>query len=133
MQEKLLERQENRVLKELQTTPESGQNLSHEICKETDEQKILDMINKDINKSSVFGIDLEKLITELWNQFETFDGITKLVFVMLITNSLILWCVISIILNKYGDYLMDRFKLEARYPKIAIFIQYRKKLTKYYL
>jgi hypothetical protein len=52
---------------------------------------------------------------------------------MLLTNSLILWCILSIILNKYGDYLMDRFNLETRYPRFAVLIRYRKKLTKYYL
>lgn len=60
MQEKLLELKESRVIKELKTTLENGEIFSHEISKETDEQKILDMINKEINKSSVFGIDLEK-------------------------------------------------------------------------
>jgi hypothetical protein len=133
MQDKLLERNEARAIKDLQLTVESGKKYANEICKEPDEQKILDKINEDINQSAVFGIDLEKLIKELWNIFESFDAISKVASVILLTNSLILWCVLSIILNKYGDYLMDRFNLETRYPRFAILIRYRKKLTKYYL
>lgn len=133
MQDKLLELNEARAIKDLQLTVESGKNYANEICTEPDEQKILDKINEDINKSAVFGFDLEKLIKEFWNIFESFDAISKVACVMLITNSLILWCVLSIILNKYGDYLMDRFNLETRYPRFAILIRYRKKLTKYYL
>ena len=36
-------------------------------------------------------------------------------------------------LNMYGNYLLDRFNLEVKYPKIAKFINYRKKLSKYYI
>ena len=36
-------------------------------------------------------------------------------------------------LNLYSNYLLDRFKLEEKYPKIALFINYRRKLSKYYL
>lgn len=74
-----------------------------------------------------------QIITELLNQFETLDGITKLGFILIWNNSFILWCLFSIILNKYADNLMDKFNLEARFPKLAILIRYRKKLTKFYL
>lgn len=40
---------------------------------------------------------------------------------------------LGIILNIYGDYLLNRFKLEERYPKLAKIIIYRKKLSKYYI
>jgi hypothetical protein len=36
-------------------------------------------------------------------------------------------------LNLYGNYLLERFNLEERYPKIATFINYRRKLSKYYI
>jgi hypothetical protein len=74
---------ESRIVKELETHIKSGVKFSKEICKETDDQKILEMANEDIKKSTVFGVDLENLLTEFWNEFESFDGITKLAFVML--------------------------------------------------
>jgi F0F1-type ATP synthase gamma subunit len=70
-------------VKELEQSIESGRKFSQEISQEPDDQKVLDKINEEINKSSIFGLDIEKLLTELWDKFETFDGITKLVFVML--------------------------------------------------
>jgi hypothetical protein len=133
LQLKLLESKESRVEKELEQSIESGRKYSQEISQEPDDQKVLDKINEEINKSSIFGLDIEKLLTELWDNFETFDGITKLVFVMLLSNSLILWCVVSIILNKYSNYLLDRFNLETKFPRIAIFIKLRKKMSVYYM
>ena len=44
-----------------------------------------------------------------------------------------MWCIFTIVLNLYGNYLIDRFKLKEKYPKIAKIIEYRQKLTKYYL
>ena len=38
--------------------------------------------------------------------------------------------IISIILTLIGNYILDRFKLELRNPKLAILIKYRKKKFK---
>lgn len=61
------------------------------------------------------------------------DGISKLTCMILLSNSIILWCIYGIIIGMYGNYLLDRFKLEERFPKIALIIKYRRKLSKYYL
>lgn len=39
----------------------------------------------------------------------------------------------SIILTLYGEYLINRFQLEIRFPKLATFIQLRRKLQAYFL
>lgn len=85
------------------------------------------MINGNVKKSSMFNLD------ELLNSFESLSGISKLVCTMIFSSSIILWCLFGIILNLYGNYLLDRFKLEEKYPKIALFINYRRKLSKYYI
>jgi hypothetical protein len=54
-------------------------------------------------------------------------------FTLILTNYLILWCIFSILLNWYGDYLLERFKLEDKYPRIALFIKYRRRLSRYYI
>jgi hypothetical protein len=119
---------------------EYAQKFAKEIYNETDDQKVLDKMLKaddnEINKSSVFNLDLEKLfktITNIWNKFETFDGITKLACILMISSSLILWCVFGILSSLYGNYLLDRFNLETRFPKLAKFIKLRRKLTMYYI
>jgi hypothetical protein len=58
---------------------------------------------------------------------------TKIACVMMFSNYLILTCILGIAINLYGNYLLDRFKLEKQYPKIAIFIKYRQKVSKYYI
>ena len=49
----------------------------------------------------------------------------------LLLNSLIKSYTVSIIL--YGDYLIKRFDLENKYPKLAKFIKIRRLLQNYYL
>ena len=51
----------------------------------------------------------------------------------LLLNSLILNYTISIILILYGEYLIKRFNLEDRFPRLAKFIKLRRILQNYYL
>jgi hypothetical protein len=60
-------------------------------------------------------------------------GITKLVVVMTYQSYFILSSIFGLIFHLYGNYIIDRFNLESKYPKLAIFIQYREKITKYYI
>lgn len=81
----------------------------------------------DIDKSSILNYEkLEEFLKTL-----TPDEI--LAFSGLLLNQLILSHVISIILILYGDYLIKRFNLENKFPKLARFIQLRRKLQSYYL
>lgn len=121
--------EEERAHSDLSQGISTGSKFLAEISKETDESKVLKMINDDVKKSSIFDLDLEAL----WIKFESWNGITKLAFSMVFSFSLVLWCVFGLILNLYSNYLLDRFNLEHSYPKIAYFIRLRRKLGKYYL
>jgi len=79
-----------------------------------------------ISKSSIFSIDIDKFISSLSKE-------ELLAFSGLLLNQLILSYVITIIFILYGDYLIERFKLESKYPKLAKFIQFRRKFQSYYL
>lgn len=118
-----------RTMSELGADINKASKFNEAINKETDESTILAIVNDDIKKSSIFGFDLE----ELWTLFESLNGITKIVVTMMLSSYLILTSIIGLGANLYGDYLLDRFNLEEKYPKIAIFIKYRKKLSKYYI
>jgi hypothetical protein len=83
--------------------------------------------DEDIKKSSVFNLE------ELWTQFNSFDGITKLACTIIFSSYLILSCVFGITSTVYGNYLIERFKLEEKYPRLARYINYRKKLSKFYI
>lgn len=86
----------------------------------------IEQINNEISKNSVLCVDFSDLISKLNEE-------NLLVYFNLVFNQLILSSTISIILIMYGDYLITRFNLLINYPKIAQFIQLRKKLQKYYL
>lgn len=123
-----IERQKHRDKAELLQDIDSATRFNEEISKETDEKKFLEMINDDdIKKSSIFNLE------ELWTRFDTSDGITKVVCITMFSSYFILSCVFGITVNLYGNYLLERFKLEEKYPKIAIFIEYRQKASKYYI
>lgn len=119
---------EARAEVELKQDIEKGVRFSMEITKEENESKIIEKINEDIvKKASIFGLD------ELFYSFESLSGISKLLFTVILSSSIILGCIFGIILNIYGNYLLERFNLEEKFPKIALIINYRRKLSKYYL
>jgi hypothetical protein len=74
--------------------------------------------NLDIKKSGIFIFDFN--YNDILNRL---SQIELLALGNLIFNQLILSYTISIILILYGDYLIKRFDLEKKYPKIAKFIQ----------
>lgn len=82
----------------------------------------------DIKKSAIFSVDWDykKFMSNL-------SEVELLALGNLIFNQLILSYTISIITILYGDYLIKRFELEKKYPKIAKIIQLRRKLQGYYL
>lgn len=148
-----LEIAEKRHQSELEQNILTGKKFSELVSKEEDEEKYLALINEDIKKSSIFDLDIEKIwkelkkldleelwkklnfldLEELWIIFESFNGITKLVITMMFSNYFILSCISGLALNLYGNKLLDKFQLENRYPKLAIFIKYRRKVSQYYI
>jgi hypothetical protein len=52
---------------------------------------------------------------------------------MMFSNYMILSSLFGLTINLYGNYILDRFKLENRFPRIAFIIKYRKKTSKYYV
>lgn len=125
----LLDLEVTRVQADLGLSISSALNFSKELSKETVEEKILEKINEDIKSSSMFDFDL----SAIWDSFDSLDGISKLVCFVMFSNYVVLSCIFSILINLYGNYLMEKYNLEERYPKIAFFIKYRRKLSKYYI
>ena len=77
-------------------------------------------------KSSILDIDLHSYL-------KSFSSEELLAFSGLLLNSLILSHTLSIIITLYGDYLISRFDLVNRYPRLAKIIKLRKTLQAYYL
>ena len=88
----------------------------------------LEEMNKTLNQNRIFSFDFN------YQDFiNSLDPIEMLAFSGLLLNSLILNYTLSIILILYGDFLIKKFDLENKFPKLAYFIRLRKKLQNYYL
>ena len=59
---------------------------------------------------------------------------TDICLVINISSSIFIFtCLVSIIFAVYGNFLIERFSLEERYPKLAFFMRLRVKLQHTYI
>jgi len=89
---------------------------------------MISKLDKGVNKSNILNIDLFSM--KEW--FENLIGIKKIAVCLILGKSVILSALISIIFIFYGNILIEKFDLINKYPKIAKFIELRKKYQKYY-
>ena len=85
-------------------------------------------IMKEFITNLLFNFDFQIKLQE-W--LETLSGIELLAFIIFCFNGLILNALVSIVFILYGDFLIRYFKLEEKYPKLAKFIQIRRKLQNF--
>lgn len=100
-----------------QTTLESVKDHSANLSSEIENFEI---------KKSFIGSDLLE-------SFESLNGIKQFAVSLLFLNYGVINAVITIIFIVYGDYLINKFQLETKYPKLASIIVLRKKFQRYYL
>ena len=86
--------------------------------------------NDSISKSSFILSDLHSSLKDF---LKSLSGEELLAFGGLLLNGLIVNYTVNIIFILYGDYLIKKFNLESRYPKLCKFIELRRKLQNYYL
>ena len=96
--------------------------LSH---KETLEQMELDI--KLINKSMIIDLD------SIWAFFDSINIFKRIALSLLLLKGVVISSTFSLIFILYGDYLLTKYNIESRYPKLAKFIQLRRKFQRYYL
>lgn len=80
-----------------------------------------------INKSSI--IDFESIMSFI----DSIDVFHRIALFLLIFKGIIISSTISIIFIFYGDFLLKKYNIEARFPKLAKIIELRRKLQRYYL
>jgi hypothetical protein len=115
--------QKDKIIKQIENNM-SSLNISIENIKNIK----TDIDDLNISKSGVWlsDFDFQKFLASLSKE-------ELLAFGGLLFNSLILSYTISIILVLYGDYLIKRFDLENKYPKLAKLIKIRRQMQNYYL
>ena len=85
--------------------------------------------NDSISKSSFILRDLHSSLKDF---LKSLSGEELLAFGGLLLNGLIVNYTVNIIFILYGDYLIKKFNLESRYPKLCKFIELRRKFQQYY-
>ena len=84
------------------------------------------------------GVDLtsiseNSIFDDLLNIYENYDAFGKFCIGILFFNYLIASSLISIVFIFFGEFLIKRFDLENKYPKLAKIIALRRKFQRYYL
>jgi hypothetical protein len=93
----------------------------NKIMKEMDEK-----FSDNNNKNNLISLNIFEL-------FDSFDPLDKIAISLLILSQVIMSALISIVFIFYGDFLIKKFDLEIKYPRLAKFIQLRRKFQQYYL
>ena len=93
--------------------------------------KAIELFNK---KDSSHFIDSISQLFQSFNQLITQLDLLHQVALMNILGTIsLIFISYSIVIIYYGDYLIQRFELETKYPKLAKWIQLRRKLKNYSL
>jgi len=77
---------------------------------------------EDLNNASIIN----------WDWFETLTSWEKLAVSLLLSNSIIFSALLGLLFNFYGDFLLTRFNIESRFPKLAKIIKLRRSFSRYY-
>lgn len=85
---------------------------------------------KLINNFNISSIrDLFNKILDFFSELDFFS--TSLIY-NIICSSFLLSLLFSFLIGKYGNYLIARFNLEVKYPKLVRIFKFRLQLQKYY-
>jgi hypothetical protein len=70
--------------------------------------------------------------SEILPSFENLNGIGQFAFSLIMLNYVVLSSLTTLAFIFYGNYLISRFNLEVKYPRLAKIIQLRRKFQNYY-
>lgn len=79
------------------------------------------------------GNPIFKLITEYKEYLNTLSSIETCLLINITTSMFILTCIISIFYSIFGNYFINKFSLEQRFPKLSKIIKLRVTFQKYYI
>ena len=81
---------------------------------------------EDIKKSSIINLDS----SEDW--FNNLTVIKQIAATLILSHTILISALINIIFIYYGDFLIEKYNLKERYPKLNKIIEYRRKFSKFY-
>ena len=94
--------------------------------------EIIDFLN---NTKDNFRDDnpILKLISDYKEYLDTLSNIELCLIINITTSLFIFACITTILSSILGNYLIDRFSLELRFPKLSTIIKWRVKFQNYYI
>lgn len=100
-----------------------NQNLSQGSNIKTDSN-----LSSESNTSTELDINKSSTLSTLLENFENLNGIKKLAVSLLFLKITLLSSLLSIVFVFYGDYLLTKYNIENRFPKLGKIIQLRKNI-----
>ena len=92
--------------------------------------KTLESSKKFVNDFSLSSI--KDLFNNTVNFFSSFDLFTQSLIFNILCSSFLISLLFSFLIGKYGNYIIEKYNLGERFPKINKFLVLRIKLQKYY-
>jgi hypothetical protein len=86
-----------------------------------------------MDKASLAQGTISKLISEYKEYLASLSSIETCLLINITTSMFILTCIISIFYSIFGNYLITKFSLEERLPKLSKIIKLRVTFQKYYI
>lgn len=119
----------NSILNELTDISPKFNNSNNKL------NNIIDTMENYINSknNNNFSNSFMTLFNNLYNIIESMSMHQKLAYLHISGSLFILTALFSIISIFYGDYLIKKFNLENKLPRLAKFIQLRRKFQQYYI
>jgi hypothetical protein len=125
----------------INSNPESSLNIYNQYKEQIDNtfkkanskaNEISDILNNTKNKF-MGDNNISKIISDFNEYLATLSN-TELCLIINITSCVFIFtCIVTILLSILGNYLIDKFSLENRFPKLAKLIQLRHKFQNYYI
>ena len=91
-----------------------------------EQEKALSESNKKESKEYL-------IISSPMENYEALDLLGKIAVGFLLLNYALFNCFITLVFILYGNFLIEKFDLESRYPKLVTWINLRKKFQRYFL
>ena len=98
-------------------------------------EKFFDLFSNKKNKLSDESSILDNILDYIQSYSDFLQNLTfeqQIILFNFLCSILLLSYIVSILIIFYSNYLIERFDLEKRYPRIAIYLRYRAKFQKYY-
>jgi hypothetical protein len=106
-------------------------NLKKDNITDSHDEVTNTVIKSPLDKLEISIYEFIRDIRDNW--YDNLNKLQQLCVSLLILNGVIFACVVNICLSLFGEYLINRFSLETRFPKLSKLIILRKKFQRYYL